>query len=492
MTYFYIILLILLLAALTNLKLGKFPNLINFFNLFFPLLLIAVNLFIIKNNWPINEISQANLNKISFSSLHTYNIPLLSFKLDWSGLIFSSIISFLWFITNLYSNSYLKFFNKLNNNQIKVDKFFFYLSLTILSTICLSLAADLLTMYIFYEILTLVTYPLITSVNSDYARKSAKQYLLLLLIPSLLFLLPAIIMIYDLAPNQAFDFANPVLGHIHDKTKLTIIFILIILGTSKIALPPFHKWLPIAMVAPAPVSGLLHAVAVVKSGLFVIFKVIVFVFGIKKLKEIGADYLIIMASISIIFSSLLAYRELNLKKMLAYSTINQLSYVLLAWSLASKQTIIAGIIFALSHAFAKLTLFLVTGTIYLTTEKTEITELKSIGKALPFNMAAFSIAALSIIGLPPSIVLFVKYAIIHESYNTPYWLLISIAITISSLLSAYYFFRIIYISYFKKGPNIEIIVKPELSMNLAILLTSAGTISLFILGMIFLNNSSNY
>jgi multicomponent Na+:H+ antiporter subunit D len=173
-------------------------------------------------------------------------------------------------------------------------------------------------------------------------------------------------------------------------------------GTGKAALMPFHRWLPAAMVAPTPVSALLHAVAVVKAGVFTILKVVIYIFGIDLLQSTGASvWLMYVASGTILIASLVALRKDNLKARLAYSTVSQLSYIVLGGALANHWSVVGGGMHIVMHAFGKITLFFCAGAIYVATDKTEVSDMRGIGRAMPVTMFAFLIGALSVIGLPP-------------------------------------------------------------------------------------------
>ena len=187
-----------------------------------------------------------------------------------------------------------------------------------------------------------------------------------------------------------------------DDGMLAILLALFAFGIGKAALMPFHRWLPAAMVAPTPVSALLHAVAVVKAGVFSMLKIGVYIFGIDNLAATGAStWLMWLAAFSILAASIIAVQQDNLKRRLAYSTVSQLSYITLGVALASSMGAIGGAMHIVTHAFGKITLFMCAGAIYVATHKTEISQMRGLGRAMPFTFIAFGIGALSIIGLPP-------------------------------------------------------------------------------------------
>jgi multicomponent Na+:H+ antiporter subunit D len=227
---------------------------------------------------------------------------------------------------------------------------------------------------------------------------------------------------------------------------------LCMLGVGKAALMPVHRWLPNAMVAPTPVSALLHAVAVVKAGVFTIVKLIVYVFGTQHLQQCGVtDWLTLLAAFTIVASSVVALNADNLKRRLAYSTISQLSYVTLSASLLGPLSIVGAVLHIAAHAVGKITLFFAAGAIYTTAHKTLVSELRGIGRRMPWTMTAFAIAALSMIGLPPTIGFVSKWFMLSGAMSASSTFGSSVAVTaiiISTLLNAAYFLPIVYHAFF--------------------------------------------
>jgi multicomponent Na+:H+ antiporter subunit D len=279
--------------------------------------------------------------------------------------------------------------------------------------------------------------------------KGARKYVVYLLGASLSFMLPAIFLTYLAAGTLNFDNQGILAGKASD-VLLIIIFILFIAGIAKAAMMPFHSWLPAAMVAPTPVSALLHAVAVVKTGVFVIAKVMLHIFGIDLLRELGLGIaLVYFASFTIIAASVIALRQDNLKRMLAYSTVSQLSYVILGVALLTPSGVTGSIMHIVLHAFGKITLFFTAGAIYVATHKTEISQLNGIGRQMPWTMGAFTLGALSMIGIPPLGGFLSKWYIAIGSIEASQMPII-IVIAASTILNACYFMPIVHAAFFKE------------------------------------------
>jgi multicomponent Na+:H+ antiporter subunit D len=264
----------------------------------------------------------------------------------------------------------------------------------------LAFAGNLFTLFLFYEVLTLSTYPLVAHKGSPEAMRGARTYLVLLLGTSMLLLLPAIVVTGSLAGTLDFK-QGGILQAVAPGT-LALLLALYMFGIGKAALMPFHAWLPSAMVAPTPVSALLHAVAVVKAGVFCVLKIVVYVFGTERLAKTGAGgWLTIVSCATLLAASAIAMSKDNLKARLAYSTVSQLAYCVVGASLAVSAGIIGGALQIAMHAAGKITLFFCAGAIYVATHRTEISELDGLGRHMPWTFAAFGVGALSIIGLPP-------------------------------------------------------------------------------------------
>ncbi|PHQ70449.1 MAG: cation:proton antiporter [Sneathiella sp.] len=320
----------------------------------------------------------------------------LSLKVEPLGMTFACVASTLWIINSIYSIGYMR-----GNKEAKQTRFYIFFAIAIAATMGVAFSGNLLTLFVFYEALTLSTYPLVTHKGNEDARKGGRIYLGILIGTSIGLLLPAIIWVWSLTGTVDFVKGGILSGHASAVVTGILLF-LFMYGIGKAALMPIHRWLPAAMVAPTPVSALLHAVAVVKAGVFSVLKVVVYIFGIDFLTETGAaEWLMYVAAYTLVAASVVALTKDNLKARLAYSTISQLAYVVLAASMATSLSITGGALQIVMHAFGKITLFFCAGAIYTAVHKTEISDMRGLGRQMPFTFIAFLIGALSIIGLPP-------------------------------------------------------------------------------------------
>ncbi len=365
------------------------------------------------------------------------------------GLLFALLASFLWVMTNIYSIGYMR-----GNRERAQNKFFACFGLAIFATMGIALSQNLLTLFLFYEILTLSTYPLVTHHGTSEAKQAGRTYLTLLLGTSVLFFLPAIIWTWIITGTTDFT-PGGILSSQPSPVTTGLLLLLYTYGIGKSALMPLHRWLPSAMVAPVPVSALLHAVAVVKTGVFTLMKVIIYIFGVNYLTDISLEnfwaggWLIYIACFTMLLASIVALKQEQLKLLLAYSTISQLAYIILTAALFIPLSITAAAFYLVAHAIAKITLFFAAGAIYTASKKKTVAEMAGVAKRMPWTMAAFTIGAFSIIGIPPTLGFLSKYMLLLAVFQTQQaW--IAIAIVVSTLLSAAYYLPIIYAAYFKK------------------------------------------
>lgn len=399
----------------------------------------------------------------------------LSFRVDGLGVLFGATASILWLLTSLYSIAYMR-----SLKEQAQTRFYIAFAIAISATMGVAFSANLFTLFTFYEMLTLCTYPLVIHKQTPEALKAGRRYLTYLLGTSIGFQLLAIFLTYHVAGTLEFS-EKGILAGKGSPILLTVIFFLFIAGTAKAALIPFHSWLPSAMVAPTPVSALLHAVAVVKAGVFTVFRILLHIFGIDLLSELGIGlFLSYLAVFTIITASIIALRQNNLKLRLAYSTISQLAFIVLGGALLTPSGAIGGMINIAFHAFGKITLFFCAGAIYVATHKTLISELGGIARKMPWTMAAFTIGALSLIGFPPFAGFIGKWFLVLGALETGQWGLAAFII-IGSLLTAAYLLPIIYSAYFKKGSNEEIdqVQEAPLLMLIPLGITAVGTVILF-------------
>ncbi|MBI1262441.1 MAG: monovalent cation/H+ antiporter subunit D family protein [Rhizobiales bacterium] len=356
----------------------------------------------------------------------------LNFTLEPLGMVFATVASGLWIITAIYSVGYMRGAGEKNQTR-----FYICFALAITGALGIAFAGNLFTLFIFYEMLTVVTYPLVAHKQTPEARAGARTYISILLGTSIAFFLTAIIWTWSLTGTLEFTPGGILSGHI-SPVFTGVLLALFAFGVGKAALMPFHRWLPAAMVAPTPVSALLHAVAVVKAGVFTLLKIGIYIFGIGLLSRTGAsEWLMWLAAASILISSIIALNQDNLKARLAYSTISQLAYVTLGLALANQMGVIGGALQIMTHALGKVTLFMAAGAIYVATHKTHVSELDGLGRQMPFTFAAFTIAALSIIGLPPLGGAWTKWYLMLSSAEAGHQVLI-VVLMISSLLNVAY------------------------------------------------------
>ena len=421
----------------------------------------------------------------------------ISFKVDALGIFFALTASFLWIITSFYSIGYVRALN-----EHAQTRYFIFFAVTLSATMGVAFSANMFTTFLFYEIITLSTFPLVAHKQTPEAMKGARRYLVYLLGTSIAFQLFAIFLTYNIAGTLEFSNSgifNNIVGQGVSNALLIATFILFMAGIAKAALMPLHSWLPAAMVAPTPVSALLHAVAVVKTGVFVVVKVVLHIFGVNLLTQLSlGTALAYFASFTIIVASIVALRQDNLKARLAYSTISQLSYIILGVALLTPSGITGGVMHIVLHAFGKITLFFCAGAIYVATHKTKVSELDGIGKQMPFTMAAFTLAAISMIGIPPLGGFLSKWYLVIgaiEAGQTP----IIVVLVVSTILNAAYFLPIVYAAFFKE-PSPEIPnPKPVVSevepsqireapflMVASLTLTAIGTLLLFFAPSVFL------
>jgi len=411
----------------------------------------------------------------------------LKLKVDAFGVFFALMASFLWFLTTFYSIGYLR-----GGGEKNQTRFYTFFAIAMFATMGAAFSGNLLTLYIFYEIITFSTYPLVAHKQTKEAIQGARRYLAYLLITSIMFLLPAIIYIYTVAGDLEFV-TGGFLGNISglNKTILGIMLLFFVFGSAKAAVMPFHLWLPSAMVAPTPVSALLHAVAVVKTGVFLIIRVFVYVYGVDFLKTVSTVNIVsFFAAFTIIVASLVALRQDNIKARLAYSTISQLSYIVLAVSLLSINGVIGSIMHIVAHGFGKITLFFWAGAVYVANHKTNVSELDGIGKYMPYSTAAFTLAAMSMIGFPPMAGLISKFYIASGAIEaSKEWVLV--ILIISAILNASYFVPIFIRAYFKKekddGHGNHKMHEASPLMVVPLLITGIMTIIIFFYPYLFIN-----
>lgn len=367
----------------------------------------------------------------------------IAFRVDGLGFLFGATASFLWMITTVYSIGYMR-----SLDEKAQTRFYICFAVSLSAALGVAFAANLFTLFLFYEILTFVTYPLVIHHETAEAYAGGRKYLAYLVGTSKTFLLMAIILTYGLTGTLQFR-PGGVFSPDINPLWVTAIYILFLAGLTKAAMMPLHNWLPTAMVAPVPVSALLHAVAVVKVGVFSIVRIMLDIFGVDLLQRMGLGIpTAYFVSVTILLASIIALKQDNLKLRLAYSTVSQLSYVVLGAALLTPAGIKGSVMQIVAHAFAKITLFFCAGSIYVALHKKNVSELSGIGRQMPWTMGAFTIGALSLIGVPPLAGFMSKWWLAVGSIEAHSFLVLFVLLS-SALLNAGYFLPIIYKAYFE-------------------------------------------
>ncbi|MGB5492415.1 MAG: proton-conducting transporter membrane subunit [Woeseiaceae bacterium] len=399
----------------------------------------------------------------------------LAFRVEPLGMLFAALASSLWIVNSIYSIGYMR-----GNKEPNQTRFYIFFAIALAATIGIAFAENLFTLFLFYEILTLSTYPLVSHKGDEKTVRSARIYLGVLLTTSIGLLLPAIIWTYTVAGTGSFTPGGILEGRIAGPT-VGLLLGLFVFGVGKAAVMPVHRWLPAAMVAPTPVSALLHAVAVVKAGVFTVTKIIIYIFGVDFLfAEPSSGWLVYAAAFTIIMASIVALRQQNLKRLLAYSTIAQLSYVVMATAILKPLAEIGAAVHMVAHAFGKITLFFAAGAIYTAAKKTELHQLRGIAKRMPWTMAAFTIGALSMIGVPPTGGFVSKWYILAGAFQADNYVAIA-AIIASTALNAAYFLPIIFMAWFLKEdtPPAKEHGEAPFAVVLALMITAFLTLAFF-------------
>lgn len=379
----------------------------------------------------------------------------LVLRVDPLALFFGGLSALLWLLTTIYAISYLR-------GTPHLSRFFGFFSLCVMATVGISFSGNLTTFLVFYEVLTLVTYPLVAHWGTPASLHAARIYLRYAMTGGLAVLIGVVWLTMYAGPA---DFAE---GGAREVAELaasspgvaTVIFALLIGGLGvKAALVPLHGWLPKAMVAPAPVSALLHAVAVVKAGVFGIVRVIDDVYGISVVQDLGVlTPLVVVAVVTILYGSYQALRSSDLKQRLAYSTVSQVSYVTLGIALASHLAVTGGVAHLVHQGIMKITLFFCAGLFAERAKAYRIDQLDGLGRRMPWTSAAFTVGALGMIGLPPTAGFVSKWHLglgaLDSAHPWVLWVLIA-----SSLLNAAYFLPILYALWFRE---------PELAPGVAV------------------------
>ena len=456
-----------LLGALAVMLAGSRPNLREAMSLAAGVILLALVVRLLpralSGDWPAAVLAEP--------------IPGLSLAISAEplGVLFGLIASFLWIVTTVYSIGYMR-----GHGEAHQTRFYTFFAVAMGCTMGVAFADNLFTLFVFYEVLTLSTYPLVTHAGTQEARQGGRTYLGILMATSMGFLLLAVVWTWKLTGNVSFT-SGGILGGAASPLVIGVLFALYVFGIGKAALMPFHRWLPAAMVAPTPVSALLHAVAVVKAGVFAILKITVYIFGLDLLRDTGVtDWLLWVAAFTILVASVIALRQDNLKARLAYSTISQLSYIVMGALLVNSTALAGSTLHLATHAFGKITLFFCAGAILVASHKTKVSQLDGLGRQMPWTMGAFFLASLSIVGLPPMGGMWGKWYLALGALDAGYVFLVGV-LMVSTLLNIAYLIPVPIRAFLGKadaGGEIQIQEAP-IACLIAMGVTVVGCVALF-------------
>ena len=432
----------------------------------------------------------------------------IAFAADGLSMVFALIAPFLWFFVTSYNIGYMR-----GLDEHAQTRYYVCFAVAIFGAIGVALSANVFTLYLFYEVITVFTYPLVYHHEDEEAKTGARKYIVYLMGTSKLFLLPAMVLTYVLVGNLDFHLSDIVTGMftaevVAEHPRLVALtYWLYIFGIGKAALMPFHNWLPSAMVAPTPVSALLHAVAVVKAGVFCVCRIILSGFGTKTADMLTMSQVYVgapgtwlgdlsialgtayIAAFTLVVASLIALTKDDIKARLAYSTVAQLSYVVLGVTMLVDSAVQGGVMHIAHHAFSKITLFMAAGAIYVAAHLKKISLMDGLGRRMPITFAAFGIASLSMIGMPPVCGFVTKWYLVNGTLDAGQWPLLA-ALMVSTALNAGYFVPITYRAFFKKPApeaNIEQYNEPALTMVVPLCITCAISVFLGLYPQTFLN-----
>ena len=403
-----------------------------------------------------------------------YRAVTLSLRADAFSMIFALVASFLWILAVFYSKGYMRGLNE--HAQTRFNACF---ALALFGAVGVAFSDNFFTMYLFYEIVSVCTYPLVAHHQDKESYAGARKYIVYLTTTAKGLLLPAMILIYVM--TGSLDFAENIKDGIFpvdsNSAMVIMLYVFCLLGFAKSGIMPLHNWLPSAMVAPTPVSALLHAVAVVKVGVFSTTRVMLYVFGTETMGLLNLGIpTAYFVSFTILTASIIALSKDNLKARLAYSTVSQLSYIILGVALLTVSGIQGGLVHIANHAFAKITLFFCAGAIYVATRKKNISEMGGLGRTMPFTFAAFGIASLSMIGAPPVAGFVTKWKLLMGALEMESWFIgIILILLASTLLNVAYFAPVTYKAFFGKPPageKFEGIKEAPLSMVVPLMIAA--------------------
>jgi NADH-quinone oxidoreductase subunit L/multicomponent Na+:H+ antiporter subunit D len=377
-------------------------------------------------------------------------------RADALGMLFATLASLLWIFTSFYATGYMR-----GLGEHDQTRFFAAFAGSLSAALGIAFAGNLVTIFIFYELLSVATYPLVAHDESDEARAAGRKYLGYTFFGGGVCVLAGAVLVFFLAGTTTFEPQTAANLADADPTLAQAAFGLLAIGFGvKAAIMPLHSWLPDAMVAPTPVSGLLHAVAVVKSGVFGLARLVIDVYGgnpptivldglpIPITDVAMGDLLAVAAASTLLLASVIALRQDNLKRRLAYSTVSQLSYIVLGLGLLGERALIGGLLHIPAHAFMKLTLFFCAGIIHVETHTDDISKLSGIGRRMPLTMAAFAIAAAGMAGIPLVAGFVSKWYLLLGALDAS-GTIFAVALLLSGVLNIAYFWPIVYAAFFE-------------------------------------------
>jgi multicomponent Na+:H+ antiporter subunit D len=403
----------------------------------------------------------------------------VSFMADGLSMIFAVISSLLWVVSTAYNIGYMR-----SLAEHAQTRYYVCFAVAIFGALGVAFSANIFTLYLFYEIISLFTYPLVAHHQDEEAYAGARKYLVYLVGSSKLFFLPAMVITYLLCGTLDFrvgDIGRGIFPPDADPGLVSLAYWLYIFGLAKAAIMPLHNWLPSAMVAPTPVSGLLHAVAVVKAGVTAIARVILSGFGVETMAQLGLGMpTAYLAAFTIVAASLIAMTKDDIKALLAYSTVSQLSYIIIGVTLLDPLAIKGGLLHIANHAFSKITLFFGAGAVYVATRQRRISRMGGLGRRMPWTFGAFAVAALSMIGVPPVCGFVSKWYLVNgamDNGRTVLWA----ALLASTLLNALYFAPIVLKAFFGQ-PHPDVALEPygEAPASMVAALCFTALVSVFL------------
>lgn len=368
----------------------------------------------------------------------------LALELEPLGVLFAVVAGTLYAVTAVYAVGYMR-----ANEEHRQGPFHAWFALALAATMGIALSANLFALFLFYEVLTLATWPLVAHHGDEKARKGGRTYLTVLLTSSVGLFLLALVWTWQAAGTLAFTPGGILAGRV-EGLSLALLLGLYLFGVGKAAVMPVHRWLPAAMVAPTPVSALLHAVAVVKAGVFTLLKIVVYIFGAEwLLSQPPASWGVYVAAFTVVAASVVALRQDDLKRRLAYSTVSQLGYVVMAALVLVPISLVGAALHIAAHAVGKITLFFAAGAIHTAAHKTRVSELGGIGWRMPWTLGAFAVASLSLVGVPPTVGFLSKWYMLLGAWEAALWTVLAV-LTASTLLNTAYFLPIVHAAFFRK------------------------------------------